>query len=113
MIGCPVVERLAEMRIALDIDVVADGGCAKLASWSTTLPGPGPLGLAGPNGNGVFRVVGARGSFHSRRSLNTDSAFAAPSRVSSAARNSERRASSPPPAPNRAPSRHVHAITLL
>ena len=112
MIGRPVAERLAEMRIAFDIEARAAADASIVPSETSALPAPGAAAVWGPYGNGFASVVGAAGSFSSRRSLNTDCAAAAsPSFTCKAVRNSDRRASSPPPAPNRAPRRHVIAMT--
>src|SRR5882757_4044601 len=97
------------MRIAFDIALSGAGGCT-LALSTTALPAPGAPAVCGPYGNALVSVVGAA-TFCWRRSLNTERPFAAPSFAWRAEKNSERRVSSPPPAPKRAPSRHVVAIT--
>ena len=111
MIGCPVAERFALSSIAFDISLSGDGGCT-VASPTIAFPGPGVPAVCGPYGNAFAIVVGAFGSFSSRRSLNTLCACA-PSFAWSAAKNSARCVSSPPPAPKRAPSRHVIATTSV
>src|SRR6266851_7015336 len=97
------------MSTAFDIELSGEGACT-LALSTTALPTPGAPAVCGPYGNVFVSVVGAD-TFCWRRSLNTERPFAAPSFDWSAERNSERRVSSPPHAPKRAPSRHVVAIT--
>jgi hypothetical protein len=112
MIGRSVAERFPETRIAFDIVPSSSGG-VWLASSTTAFPGPGAPAAGGPYGNRCASVVGVSGSCSSRRSFQTASPFVDPSCVCSADRSCARDDSSPPPAPNRAPSRHVIATTSV
>ena len=113
MSGWPVDERPAPTRSAFDAPTCSASGAGppvKLPSSRTTLPGA--VAGTGSCANVPPTETGASGSFASRRSSNTDCAFA-PSVFRSASRSIDRRTSSPPPAPKRAPISVVTATTSL